>query len=342
LEELLPKDNENILLSLDGPTTPSQPIAFSPEEMIRCDECLRANPPTRPSCFYCGAVLPVTEASAKLRKPTLLTPDKSEPGYNTILVPHDETRNITEVADLLKLSTDAVATLLEAAQPLPLARTASLEQSELLGERLHEFGLQTEIIPDQQLGLSENTVIRVRSMAMGDQTFSVRTSGRGEPLELEYANLLLLVEGRLLTKTTTVKERKSRKAENEILDASEFYSDEPVFDLYCATREQTFRIAANSFDFSCLGEQKELIVKENLRTLKQFLKEKAPDMKMDDSYGAVRQSLDLVWGADKATKSDGWRRDAPGRLTIGATTTVSNENQFTRYSRLRHILLRRQ
>jgi len=342
LEELLPKDNENILLSVDGPTTPSQPMAFSVEEMIRCDECLRANPPTRPSCFYCGAPLPVTEASTKLRKPTLLTPDKSEPGYNTILVANDETRNIIEVADLLKLSTDAVATLLAAAQPLPLARTASFEQSELLAERLHEFGLQTEIIPDQLLGLSENNVIRVRSMAISDATFSVRTSGRGEPLELQNADLLLMVEGRLLTKTTTVKERKARKSENEILDASEFYSDEPAFDLYCATRKQTFRIAANSFDFSCLGERKRLTVNENLMTLRQLLKEKAPDMKIDDSYGAVRQLLDLVWGADKATKSDGWRRDAPGRLTVGATTTVSNENQFTRYSRLRHILLRRQ
>ena len=310
--------------------------------MIRCDECLRANPPTRPSCFYCGAALPVTEASSKLRKPALLTPDKSEPGYNTILVAHDETRNIKEVADLLKLSTDDVARLLAATQPLPLARTAWLEQAQLLAERLKEFGLQTEIIFDERLGVSENNVVRVRSMAMSDATFSVRTSGRGEPLELKYTNLVVMVEGRLLTKTTTVKERKSRKSENEILDASEFYSDEPTFDLYCATREQTFRIAANSFDFSCLGEQKALTVNENLRTLMQVLKDKAPDMKIDNSYGAVRQSLDLVWGAEKATKSDGWRRDAPGRLTIGATTTVSNENQFTRYSRLRHIFLRRQ
>src|SRR5262245_4514214 len=102
--------------------------------MIRCDECLRGNPSTRPSCFYCCAALPLTEASSKLRKPTVLTPDKSEPGYNTILVACDETQNNLGAADLLKLSTDAVASLLAAAQPLPLARTASLEQSELLAE----------------------------------------------------------------------------------------------------------------------------------------------------------------------------------------------------------------
>ena len=309
--------------------------------MIRCDECLRANPPTRPSCLYCGAALSLTDASSKLRKPTLLTPDKIEPGYNTILVAHDETQNIPEVAELLKLSTDAVAKLLAADHPLPLARTASLEQSELLAERLREFGLQTETIADQKLAVSENNVIRIRSITLNEATFSVRTSGRGEPLELKYANLVLMVQGRLLTKTTAIKERKSRKSENEILDTSEFYSDESAYDFYCATRQQTFRIAANSFDFSCLGEQKALIVNENMRTLLMVLQDKAPDMKIDNSYGAVRQLLDLVWGAEKATKSDGWRRDAPGRLTVGATTTLSNENQFTRYSRLRYIFLPR-
>ena len=310
--------------------------------MIRCDACLRANPPTRAACLYCGAALPATESSSRLRKPKLLTLDKSEPGYNTILIAHHKAENLQEAAELLKFSTDAVAKLLAAGQPLPIARTASLEESGLLAERLNEFSLQTQIISDQQLGGSDGDVIRVRSMSLKDEMFSVRTSGRGEPLDLSYANLVLMVQGRLLTKTTSVKERKSRKSENEILEATEFYSDELVFDLYCSAREQTFRIAANSFDFSCLREQKALIVNENMRLLIEVLKDKAPRMKIDNTYGAVRQLLDLVWGAEKATKSDGWRRDAPGRLTVGATTTVSNENQFTRYSRLRRILLRQE
>ncbi|HEX7295314.1 MAG TPA: hypothetical protein VF251_06145 [Pyrinomonadaceae bacterium] len=338
----MPKDNENILLPLDGPTTPSQPMAFGPDEMIRCDTCLRANAPTRAACLYCGASLPVTESSSRLRKPLLLTPDKSEPGYNTILVAHDKVENLPQAAELLKLSTDAVAKLIAAAQPLPLARTASLEESELLAERLNQFGLQTETISDQRLCLSDSNVIRVRSMILSDEMFSVRTLGRGEPLDLRYSNLILMVQGRLLTKTTSVKERKSRKSENEILEATEFYSDELVFDLYCARRDQTFRVAANSFDFSCLREQKALVVNENMRTLIQVLQNKAPQVKIENSYAALRPLLDLVWGSEKATKSDGWRRDAPGRLTVAATTIVSNETQFTRYSRLKRILLRQE
>ena len=307
--------------------------------MIRCDACLRANPPTRPACFYCGAGLPVTGSSAALRKPALLSPDKSEPAYNIILIAHDQTRQSTpEAAELLKLSSDAVEKILATNQSLPVARTATRDEAELLAGRLRELGLATETISDERLGISENQVIRIRSIVFNDTTFSVCASGRGEPLELKYADLVLMMPARLLTKTTSIKERKSRKSENEILEANEFYSDESVIDLYCSSREQTFRVAANSFDFSCLGQQKALVVCENMTMLVRVLQEKAPHMTIDNSYGSVRQLLDLVWGAVKATKSDGWRRDAPGRLTFGATTRISNENQFTRYSRLRYTL----
>ena len=340
---MLPKDNENILLSLDGPVTPSQPEGFAPEEMVRCDACLRANPPTRAACFYCGAALTVTETSARLRQPSLLSPGKSDPGYNTILIAHDQTRNsIQEAAELLKLSTEAIEKLLAAAQSLPVARTGTFEESQLLADRLRDLGMQTKTISDEQLGVLESNIIRLRSIVFDDEKITVRASGPGEPLEITYPDLLLMVHARLSRKTTTIKELKSRRSENEILEASEFYSDESVIDLYCTSREESIRIAANSFDFSCLGEQKALVVNLNMTKLIEVLKAQAPQMTIDNGYTGVRQLLDLVWGAEKSTKSDGWRRDSPGRLTVGATTTVSNENQFMRYSRLRYRLLTQQ
>jgi len=340
---MLPKDNENILLSLDGPVTPSQPEGFAPEEMVRCDACLRANPPTRAACFYCGAALPVTETSARLRQPSLLSPGNSDPGYNTILIAHDQTRNsIQETAGLLKLSTEAIEKLLAAGQSLPVARTATFEESQLLADRLRDLGMQTKTISDEQLGVLESNIIRLRSIVFDDEKITVRASGPGEPLEITYPDLLLMVQARLSRKTTTIKELKSRRSENEILEASEFYSDESVIDLYCSSREESYRIAANSFDFSCLGEQKALVVNLNMTKLIEVLKAQAPQMTIDNGYTGVRQLLDLVWGAEKSTKSDGWRRDSPGRLTVGATTTVSDENQFMRYSRLRYRLLTQQ
>src|ERR1700752_833637 len=103
--------------------------------MIRCEECLGANPPTRVSFLYCVAPLPVTESSARLRKPVLRQPEKHQPGYNSILIPSepavsDET--INEAAALLKLSPENVQVLVSSSVPMPVARTASREEADLV------------------------------------------------------------------------------------------------------------------------------------------------------------------------------------------------------------------
>ena len=309
--------------------------------MIRCEQCLRANPPTRPACLYCAALLPVTESSARLRKPVLLSPDKSQPGYNSIFVGCDQSRNsLTDLAELLKLPVDKIEAIVSGNERLPLARTGTREEAELLSERLHELGLQTETLSDEELGISERSVIRVRSILFDEEQLQVRASGRREPSALRYTDLILLVQGRLLIKTTAIKERKARGAENEILEASEFYSDQLVADLYSSAYDQTWRIEANNFDFSCLNDRKALVVRENMATLIETFALKAPAILIDNSYDRYRALLDLVWGSEKVTRSDGWRRDAPGRVTVGATTIHSNESQLTRYSRLKYHLLR--
>jgi hypothetical protein len=48
--------------------------------------------------------------------------------------------------------------------------------------------------------------------------------------------------------------------------------------------------------------------------------------------------LDLVWAPEQETKSSGWRRERPGKLSLGMATIRSNENQFTRYSQLRYFI----
>ena len=143
----MPKDNETIHLPLDGPVLPAEPEGFSPEQMIRCDECLRANPPTRVNCLYCSATLPLTESSAKLRKPLLKQPGKHEPGFNCILALMKKfnfpTKSVEKAAHLLKLSKENLHSLVSAGAPLPLARTASREEAELVVERLSDLGLET-------------------------------------------------------------------------------------------------------------------------------------------------------------------------------------------------------
>jgi hypothetical protein len=343
LEELLPKDNENVfapLVELVGPSSSSEPIGFAPSDMLRCEECLRANPPTRAACFYCGAALPVTESAAPLRKPTLLSPDKLEPAYNIIFAGEGQSaHNLQSAADFLKLKTDELQKFFSLQQRLPLARTATIEEAQLTQARLSEFGIQTLTLSDDQLGVGEKNIVRVRSVVFNESGLRVKPAG-GDPVELNYADLLLLVQARITTKTTAVRERKSRTTENELLATSELFADEFVIDLYSSSHEVTWRIFANSFDFSCLGEDKALVVNQNMLKLPQVIESKASRINVDNSYNSVRHLLDLIWGFEQETKSDGWRREGPGRLTIGVTTKHSNENQFTRYSRLRFYLSR--
>jgi len=343
LEELLPKDNETIHLPLDGPVLPTEPEGFAPEQMIRCEECLRANPPTRVNCLYCSATLPITESSDKLRKPLLKQPGKHEPGFNCILASYEDIQLSNETlekgAHLLKLSKENLQSLVSAGAPLPLARTASREEAELVVERLSDLGVETLSLSDEELGLHQENLVRPRSFQIDEQGLVLAYSGGTNVVRIAWSDLQLIVTGRLLEKRLEVKERMSRRSENELIDASQFFFDEPVFDLYSFSEPQTWRVGANSFDFSCLHDEKTLVAGDNLKTLHKLVVSKSSRLKVDDSFNTLRNQLELVWSTEQETQSTGWRWERPGRLSVGATMLNSNEAQFTRYSRLRRYLL---
>jgi len=299
--------------------------------MITCDECLRANPPTRINCLYCTVPLPITEESARLRRPILRRPERHQLGYNTIYLPGKQPSaadTINDAAALLKLKEPELERILAAAVPLPLACTASRDEAELIEKRLHSLGFQVVTLVD------EGAVKRVKSMAFDESQLVLNADHPQDELAVAWSNILLLVPARLIEKRVEVKEVKTRRAENEILDTSEFFSDQPVIDIYLSTRSETWRVSASGFDFSCLGPDKALITNENMTRLQRRLVEQATSARCDDSYNRLRPVLDLVWGPEQETKSSGWRRERPGKLSLGMATINSNESQFTRYSRL--------
>jgi len=336
----LPKDNETMQLPLDGPVIPAEPQGFAPDQMIRCDECLRANPPTRVSCLYCSAALPHDESTAKLRKPVLRQPEKHELGFNCIplLNQHEKLTGVAraEAAKLLKLSTEELEHLLLAKVSLPIARTANKDEAQLVLERLREWGVAIMTISDEELGVGEQNISRIRGMLIEDDSVTVYQTAGKDAVVIDWSKVSLIVAGRLVTRKVELSERLTRRGENEIIDSSQFFSDEPVFDLYSSDLAQTFRVGANSFDFSCLNEQKSLVAGENLNRLKAHVNAKAVNVTLDTAYTQVKNLLDLVWPSEQETQSRGWRRDSPGKYSVGESLLNSNETQFTRYSRLRH------
>ena len=327
----MPKDNENSRLPVIGPLEPTEPQGFVPEQMIRCEECLRANPPTRINCMYCNVPLPVTESSARLRRPVLRPPEKHQLGYNTIVLPCSEAVSrdaIENAASFLRLKPADLERILGEAVPLPVARTGSCEEAELIADRLQTLGFRVITLNDEGL------VVRVRSLDFDESTFIINPGQTTNEVDVSWSNVVLLVTGRLVEKRVEVKEVKTRRAENELLDTSELFTDEVVIDVYASEHSETWRIQANGFDFSCLGTEKSLLASENIRRLQTLLVANAKHTRLDDSYNLLRPLLDLVWGPEQETKSSGWRRERPGKLSIGMATIHSNESQFTRYSRL--------
>ena len=284
----------------------------------------------------------MTEATARLRKPVLRPPEKHQSGFSNILVGDAAElsgETLAEAASLLKLSAADLQRIIAEQTPLPVALTASRNEAELVSQRLVDLGLQTIALSDDELGVT--AVKRVKALHVDEQLITIHQAGIKETTEIRWRDVVLVVTGRLFVTRMEIEERKSRRAENEIVHSSEFSSDEAVIDLYAATDAETWRVSANGFDFSCLGPNKALVANENITRLQQLIVDHAAHAKLDDSYRRLRHTLDLVWGSRSETQSSGWRRERPGRLSVGAATIKSNESQFTRYSRLlRHLHLK--
>ena len=334
------QDNENgslPILTSDAPDDPA-PAPFALDQMVRCDQCLRANPPTRVNCLYCGMVLPLNETTVNLQKPALRPLEKWELGYNNILLPPvanltDENR--AEAADLLRLSAADLARILSSEIPLPLARAATIAEATLVQRRLSNLGISSDIMPDPD-SATDAAAIKVRALEIDEAGIYAYQTPETPAVHVLWSDVLLLVVGRLIVKRVELKEQKGGRAESRILASSEFATDETVVDLYTRKQATPYRIRANSFDFSCLGKSKGLVTSENISTLLRLLRDHAPQAAYDQSFNSVRNMLEAVWPSVQQNEASGWRRERPGKYSIGSIMELSNEAQFLRYSRLRY------
>lgn len=337
----MPKDNEDISFLNDEPLAPSEPAGFAASEMVRCEECLRTNPPTRVSCLYCAATLSSNENVADLRNPTLEPIDDSTQGYNTILLPQPandlNAEVLSQAANLLRLSPAELNRIIGVAAPLPLARTATFDEAALVIRRLKALGIDSMVVSDKELQLKELPPVHVRALDIDEKSLRPKHIARADEIQIIWEQVVLIVTGRVVTKRVESKAGKGKRGDREILDTSEFIADDAVVDIYSEKQGGNFRIFANRFDFSCLVE-KSLIAAENFSRLIRLFREKASNAEYDDSYNSSRLALEVVWPSGRQTGSRGWRREGLGKYSIESVIESSNEIQFTRYSRLRHFL----
>lgn len=329
-----------------GGAGPSETAArpFAPGELVACEVCARANPPTRVYCLYCGATLPVTERSAGLRQPALKRLEEWEAGFNVILHPRGGWAGgreaLEEMASLLRAEPEFLRECLAERRALPLARAGSSEEAELIVGRLAARGLEVETLSDEEL-LMQGPPRRVRAFGLTGEGLAGTGLPGEEPQRVGWPEVGLLVTGRVVRKRVEVEERRERsRRDGEVVSARELSTDESVLDLY--TREGAgWRVMSDNLDYSCLGPRKSLLARDNFAALVRLLRERAAGADFDDDYARLRRLLAAAWPPDERDDTLGFRRERAGRYNTGAVTTVSNEAQFTRYSRLRQHLARR-
>lgn len=315
---------------------------FAHEQMVACEVCLRANAPTRLGCLYCGAKLPATRQSAALRRPVLKKLEEWEQGFNVVAVARGAnvpaSEELEEAASLIRLDAGRLAEILGSGLALPLARTSTAEEAELVVERLGAHGIRAEVFADESLA---RRPLRVRAFDFEEGALVCLTSPGAEPRRVRWEEVALLVRGRVVSRRVEVAERKRGfGGGSEMVDARELASDEEVLDVYVASAgdETGFRVLSGGFDYSCLGEAKGLLAASNFGALVEKLRERAKSARYDEEYARLRPLLSDAWPAAERTESLGLRRERAGRINTEAVTTVSNEGQFTRYARLRHLL----
>jgi hypothetical protein len=244
------------------------------------------------------------------------------------------------MAGLLRLDASDLKRILETEETLPLSRVATFDEASLIERSLRALGLRTLTVSDEDLREGILTPKRVRAAELMEEKLVLHPTGGGEPGSVSWSDVLLLVAGRLVNRKVASEERQGRRkggSEHELANASETYADEAVMDLYSAFGG--WRIAANHFDFSCVGQSKSLMAAENFRALASMLRARAPQAIYDDAFARVRHALSLVWKPEQSVEARGLKRARPGKYSMETLTTSDNEAQFTRYALLRHYLL---
>lgn len=315
------------------------PATGGSPEMTACPACSRMVPATRFSCVYCGAELQLDEAQRKRIVPVARSAEDHESGFNIVSVAgslEQLSGSIVKAAKMLGLEEEDLRTILGAEGPLPLVRTASAGEAELVKEKLSDLGIAAEVVPDEALALGSPPV-RLRTLLFrSGMVEPVPFNPDGEPPVA--GKIELMVTGVLVKKEVFSTEKKQRSGGARILDSSEEGSDERVIDIYTDTASRGYRIRESGFDFSCLGDAKGLLASENLPLLIGKLRKEFPSAKIIDEYPAVRGLLGVVWPVDESSSSRGFERKSFGGYAQLRAVETNNEGQFTRWSRLNRAL----
>lgn len=307
------------------------------QDVMNCPACARRTPSARGTCLYCSAVLPVTKIESA---PPQRTIDNFERAFNTILDPArkpGDDRAEAALASALKIEMAEAQTFVRAGKRVPLARSQTRQEAELIASLVRTCGLEAIVIADEELRLDAE-LIRARKIVHSDAALEVRHPGGTAIVPL--SELRLLVVGALHNTRVDYTEgvTTSRGQSNNVLDSSEYRSEETLLDVYATSFDQSFRIKSDAFDYSGLVSSLSFRAEMNFQAALSALQSAAPHARVDDDFARMKKLLARAWPERSKTEARGVRRAGLAYRPVAQSSVVSdNRDQFDRYSRLMFI-----
>ena len=291
--------------------------------------------------MYCGAELPVTDESAGRQVPILRPVEEWERAFTVVLAPLDEqaptTFQLERLCEIAGLEEEAARAIVAARISLPLVRVGTAAEADLVARLLGAADLGATVMPDADLALDRRTR-RVRELRLGPTELEVRVLW-GEWETVPRDELTLAVEGRVVASTVELVEGAGRKrGVTDLEDMSEYVAENYVVDLYGTSLEHSYRIKADSFDFSCLGPHPSLRLDENVAALAMLLAEYLGPSRYEASYSRVARLLGNAWPVESRVRSHGLSPRGDFKKYTKSFVIRDALTQFTRYSRMQYLL----
>lgn len=302
---------------------------FAADEMIACELCARANPPTRSQCLYCGSGLSGVSSAAESSS---VGQAESPAPRGTLCLSAHQLQSVggdvlAELAQLVSAKVEDLTAAIAAGGALPLAVATDSAQEEKLRLRIRELDLE----PFEFLQEDTARFRKIRGLDFSSDL--VRAVPPAEDSAYSWSDIVLIVIGRIVTTKIEIDEKR-RGGKSEPLDARQFSSDQSLMDLYFKAGD-AWRVYGDNFDYSCLGERKAVTGFENFGRLLELINERAPSVQIDKSYAKKRVLLASVWPLEEENRQT--VSFASNRKHQQSTTT-SNEAQFNKYSRAAYLL----
>ncbi|MFT3746372.1 MAG: zinc ribbon domain-containing protein [Pyrinomonadaceae bacterium] len=330
-------DQETALQSNFDPRLQSENIAFERNAMLSCSKCSRANPPNRFKCFYCGSELDLPDERVAAITSTFRRLEPWERGVNVILSKTSVDADLKMAASILSLETDEVGLILECGKGFPLARVEDASAAGNMIARLRSVGIECFSVDDSEVKF-DSKPIRIGSVDFGSGEVGFKDFNTGKIDFFRSYEIALVVEGWVSkTRTDSVEKRRLRGGSKPV-DQASMTTDDRILDIYPSGDHAGFRIMPAGFDFSCLGQQRALLARENWGRILDLFKTKLPSAEFVLNYPEIRSALDPVWPVESRNETKGMINTGFGKREFGSIATTTNLKQFDRYSRLQKYL----